>query len=415
MGIFALFTITSSAQLKVDSMGNVGIGTNNQMNTRLTVGATGKQGYGACIQSGDTGGLYLYNDTAVDRNTNCMLYANLASGASPRIWGIYSGVKSLDDKDVYGVTGLARDGLKNIGIFGGAYSPNNSINKCVVGVFGSSNTLISMSGINGTYAGYFKGDVRATGTIYGTLVSPSSVSSPAQGGATINLSEQATRGETITEKLQRVDLLQMERVNQDGSVAANKVLKKIDVNENEKGLTEEEHIQTRLPSVSYGLAADQLKEVYPELVYEDKEGNYSINYVEMVPLLVQSIKELSAEVATLKEQLGIQDPSKPVMKVKEQTTAIEETETDVVTMSQNKPNPFSDSSVITLNIPETTKSAVIGIYDMSGKQVQAINVPQRGQTDITVFAAGLTPGMYVYNLIVDGKVQVSRKMIVQHL
>ena len=148
---------------------------------------------------------------------------------------------------------------------------------------------------------------------------------------------------------------------------------------------------------------------------DDGKGNKSINYVEMVPLLVQSIKELSAEVATLKEQLGIQDPSKPVMKAKGQTTAIEETETDVVTMSQNKPNPFSDSSVITLNIPETTKSAVIGIYDMSGKQVQAINVPQRGQTDITVFAAGLTPGMYVYNLIVDGKVQVSRKMIVQHL
>lgn len=170
-----------------------------------------------------------------------------------------------------------------------------------------------------------------------------------------------------------------------------------------------EPIQTKLSPISYGLAADQLKEVYPELVYEDKEGNYSINYIEMVPLLVQSIKELSAKVTTLEEQLGIKDSSK---KAKQQATGIEDSGIEVVSMSQNRPNPFKDKSVIALNVPSDTKKAVINIYDMSGKQVQSIPVSERGQTNITVYTSYLQPGMFVYSLLVDGKVQATKKMMV---
>ena len=49
---------------------------------------------------------------------------------------------------------------------------------------------------------------------------------------------------------------------------------------------------------------------------------------------------------------------------------------------------------------------------MSGKQVKAIPVDDRGETNITVFASDLTAGMYIYTLVVDGKVAVTRKMII---
>ena len=68
--------------------------------------------------------------------------------------------------------------------------------------------------------------------------------------------------------------------------------------------------------------------------------------------------------------------------------------------------------MITLNIPEKTQKANIFIYDMSGKQVQAIPVNERGETNITVYASDLSAGMYIYTLVVDGKVVVTRKMIV---
>ena len=164
-----------------------------------------------------------------------------------------------------------------------------------------------------------------------------------------------------------------------------------------------------LSSIQYGLAADQLKAVYPELVYEDENGNVSINYVEMVPLLVQSINELSAKVAELEGN------SAKKAKAKAETTGIEDnvSDVDMVRMDQNKPNPFSESTVITLNIPSEAQTASIFIYDMSGKQVQSLPVTERGETDITVYARDLTAGMYIYTLVVDGKVEVTRRMIVE--
>ena len=81
-------------------------------------------------------------------------------------------------------------------------------------------------------------------------------------------------------------------------------------------------------------------------------------------------------------------------------------------MDQNKPNPFSESTVIPLNIPRETQSANIYIYDMSGKQVQSIPISERGETDITVYASDLSAGMFIYALVVDGKVVVTRRMIV---
>ena len=49
---------------------------------------------------------------------------------------------------------------------------------------------------------------------------------------------------------------------------------------------------------------------------------------------------------------------------------------------------------------------------MSGKQVQSLPVTERGVTDITVYARDLTVGMYIYTLDVNGKVEVTRRMIV---
>ena len=163
-----------------------------------------------------------------------------------------------------------------------------------------------------------------------------------------------------------------------------------------------------LSPIQYGLAADQLKAVFPELVYEDANGNVSINYVEMIPLLVQSINELSKKVAELEGATAKRSKAKAVQTDIDEAAA----DIDMVRMDQNKPNPFSESTVITLNIPEQTQTANILIYDMSGKQVQSLPVSERGETNITVYASDLAAGMYIYTLVIDGKASVTRKMMV---
>jgi hypothetical protein len=267
---------------------------------------------------------------------------------------------------------------------------------------------------SGHYAGYFNGNVRVCGgLLYATLVSPSySNGGSSQGGVVTLLS--AERGERVTEKLSQVGAIQFIRDKRDMSEATDEIpaeerermaAEGIDVDAIEKA---SRNTESSLCAIQYGLAADQLKEVYPELVYEDKDGNVSINYIEMIPLLVQSINELSQKIAML------EGGSDKAAKSKAKTTAIEDAADDMdqVRMDQNKPNPFSGSTVITLSVPKKAKQAAIYIYDLSGKQVESVPVEERGKTNITFYASNLSAGMYIYSLVVDGQVKVTRRMMV---
>ena len=42
----------------------------------------------------------------------------------------------------------------------------------------------------------------------------------------------------------------------------------------------------------FGLIAQDVQVIYPELVYQDPEGYLAINYTGLIPLLIESIKEL---------------------------------------------------------------------------------------------------------------------------
>ena len=50
----------------------------------------------------------------------------------------------------------------------------------------------------------------------------------------------------------------------------------------------------------YGFNAQELQEVLPNVVYMGQDSILSINYIELIPLLVQAVQELSEEVAELK-------------------------------------------------------------------------------------------------------------------
>ncbi|MBQ7530684.1 MAG: tail fiber domain-containing protein, partial [Paludibacteraceae bacterium] len=84
----------------------------------------------------------------------------------------------------------------------------------------------------------------------------------------------------------------------------------------------------------YGLDAQVMKRLFPDLVQEDKAGCISINYVELIPLLVQTVQELSAEVEELKSTNRQNVPSyKSGMPDNKQAA-----------LFQNTPNPFSQNT-----------------------------------------------------------------------
>ena len=159
----------------------------------------------------------------------------------------------------------------------------------------------------------------------------------------------------------------------------------------------------------YGLDVEELEDVFPDLVYENEGGSKSINYVEMVPILVQAINELSAKVAALEGKDGA------VRKVAAKTTDIDNVDggVEVLSLGQNKPNPFGTSTEIEVLVPESVRSAFVYVYDLQGKKVQQVDIIARGRQTVSLNAIDLVDGMYLYSLIVDGKVVETRRMIVE--
>jgi hypothetical protein len=339
--------------------------------------------------------------------------------------GVSEGVSAIASSSngvvTIGVRGLSFGGSKSVGVYGGtpySYSGNQSF----AGIYGSdyySQTPYFQH--TGVYAGYFSGTVRATGPMYAPAfyISSASPSGNNNGSGTVNLIGEEER---VTDKLRNVTSFELQHNDQAiqtrGSDPVGAFLK----GRNIKDLSKKERLQLDsvfseivpvetdpLASVNYGLDAEQLKAMFPKLVQQDKEGNYSINYIEMIPLLVKSINELSEELEELK------GASRNKAKVQSDATGIGNnfSEVDMVRMDQNKPNPFSESTVIGLNIPVKTQKANIFVYDLSGKQVKNVQVNERGETNITVYASDLGAGMYIYTLVVDGKVVVTRRMIVE--
>lgn len=50
----------------------------------------------------------------------------------------------------------------------------------------------------------------------------------------------------------------------------------------------------------YGMLAQEVEKVLPELVITDPDGKKLINYIELIPMLLNAVQALSQEVATLK-------------------------------------------------------------------------------------------------------------------
>ena len=159
----------------------------------------------------------------------------------------------------------------------------------------------------------------------------------------------------------------------------------------------------------YGFLAQNVQEVFPELVHTDNNGYLSVDYIGLIPILVQSINELRAELAELKGEK--QEDASPMMTA--QQTGVDELEASLgaAKLYQNAPNPWSSETVIRYSLPQNVAKADIYIYDMQGAQLKCIPAQGRGESQVTLTARDLKAGMYLYALVADGNLVDSKQMI----
>lgn len=152
-----------------------------------------------------------------------------------------------------------------------------------------------------------------------------------------------------------------------------------------------------------GLIAQELLPVYPELVKQDSDGYYAVNYIGLIPVLIESIKEQQAQIEMLTEMMenGEYTKSNSLKSDILSTNAI---------LKQNAPNPFTEETVIEFAIPLNAAEASIIVYDMTGAQLKAYKI-MKGDNKLTIKGAEFKAGMYIYSLIVDGKLVDTKRMI----
>ncbi len=184
-----------------------------------------------------------------------------------------------------------------------------------------------------------------------------------------------------------------------------------------------------------GLIAQEVEAVAPELVKSfinpgstDSAGfvknNFSvksINYDGLIPVLVEAIKDLKAQVDSLTANASsiriknninnIENNNKSEELAYEQKIILSN-QLGII-LNQNDPNPFSESTRIRYYIPEEVQDARLIFSSENGMVLKTVQLSERGDGSIEVYASDLSSGLYIYTLMANGKIIESKKMIKQ--
>ena len=315
-------------------------------------------------------------------NYNVGIYSTIDVASSGYSCGLYSialPYGNTSTGSACGVYGLAFGGAngRNYGVGGTINGPTTANG---AGVYGTSISNDYGVDTQGRYAAYFRGNVYVTGTINGYSIS--------------SLSDYRLK-ENIT-PLAESPLTNIQRMN---VVEFNYKQREVEGLNGKENLYEED--SPVLTHRHYGLIAQELQEIYPDLVIEGDDGYLAVNYVEIIPLLIQSIQELSAKLEAAEKSTEHRG----------ETTAFNATEAIETALFQNTPNPFTETTVIPCAVAEGVAQAVLYVYNLNGEQIAEYPIASRGNTEVTIVGNSLKAGMYLYSLIADGNVIDTKRMI----
>jgi len=187
-----------------------------------------------------------------------------------------------------------------------------------------------------------------------------------------------------------------------------------------------------LTKSTFGFIAQELEKEFPEMVVKpkSKEETYGVNYMEMIPVLLEAIKEQQTMIETLQKEMKSLQAVNNTLKSGDAstgstgsltagsaTTATQDmylsdnANTETMKLYQNAPNPFNERTVIKCFVPQNIQKAQLCVYNMKGVQVQCLTITERGTVEISIEAGALSSGIYSYVLIGDGAASETKQMI----
>lgn len=151
------------------------------------------------------------------------------------------------------------------------------------------------------------------------------------------------------------------------------------------------------------------------LTYDGTAVRYMlVNAVQEQQVVIEDqqaqIDDLETRLAKLEAMLSNATPNPGNSAiVNEQTVVMDGL--DKPALNQNAPNPFNENTSITYYLPKDATDAYLQVFDVNGSVLK--NVPlnaMEGLGKLEVKAGELTPGTYVYSLVVNGQIVDTKKM-----
>jgi len=137
----------------------------------------------------------------------------------------------------------------------------------------------------------------------------------------------------------------------------------------------------------------------------DKSGKImGLRYSDFVVPLVKAVQELSKQNENLQKQI---DELKAKIGISSKTNI----SLSDASIEQNLPNPFSKTTTINYTLPQKFTNAQIIITDKNGKMLKQADISCSGKGTMNVEAVSLSSGVYNYSLVVDGRIIISKQMI----
>ena len=290
-----------------------------------------------------------------------------------------------------GVAGNCTSGY-NFGVLGALQG-----SQAGAAIFGTTSGKTLGLRVDERYAGYFDGNVKVTGSLQGNVVNSAEVN--AKSTQTLRPINSALDGIASANPFMYIVRTQVPGIGT-GVVPDSATL---------TGTV----APTSDPVVSFGksyyaLDVNAVKQSFPALIIKDAQGNEYVNYTQLVPILVQAIKELKTELDDLKEAVASSGTRKVNAATNIATNTLDE---GWGSISQNTPNPFTDQSTVRVSVPDDASDAYIDILTLNGASLKRIPV-SNGLSEVSLSSFEFAPGTYLYTLVVNGKVSETRRMIV---
>ena len=293
--------LQSRAQLTVADDNNVGIGVTEPV-SELSIGGAGSTYSTLYVENNTTTSsqraAHFYKsasgDTGGDYSLGVVGHILLTSG-NKLIGASFNAYNSspISSRRAFGVRGIAGNATSgyNYAVFGRLYGTNNG-----AAVYGCTDRI--ETNVTGQFAGYFKGDVKITGDLEVDGSYPSS---------DINLKKDIRLlSDEETRHIDRLKTLSAIKYKLKNPAELNDfdpaVLDTIKIDPRTIEYTSDKYTKDKI-----GLSAQDVQLIYPELVKEGSDGYLRMNYVGLIPILVEALKEQDEAIKLHDETILAQD------------------------------------------------------------------------------------------------------------